>query len=157
MPGDADLLRRVRPGEIISAAQWNMLVTQLQRLGSDATTYADGIATSTRREPPPYQIWVFTLQEDLASGATTPVLAVRRYWDQTQNSGLGGYVDGSEQFYVCDHRLVGYCGPSGAHGAAELFNPGSNGLVYSYNGKRLGTIVDLECPPGSEPDCSAYE
>lgn len=159
MAGGTDLLRYASSGDRLSASQWNLIVGQVKRNVSDSGFYSDGNGTIARRPPPPFQNWMFTLLEDLAADSYVPVLARRRLWNPTANSGYGGYEDSTDDgdiFYVCDHRLVGYCGPAGSHGAAELFNPGAAGLIYSYNGKRLGTIVDLECPPGSEPDCSAY-
>lgn len=85
-----------------------------------------------------HRIWYFELGETLPQWSSTPVLAYRRVWDPSLNSGWGGFAtDCDQSFQVADWGLVGVFGIAGANGWAEVRR--------SDNGN-VGIIRGLVCP-----------
>ena len=161
------LLRSLTPYKSrFSAAQWEIVVYLLKR--HDHIGYGTWEPASFITSPRPrlrYDVWNFELLEILATGTCClPVLARKRRWNPDLCNQHGAFETSAlaaDNFYVADYREVGYCGPIGAVGAAEMRNPGTAGMPRTYddgeNGLHwLGTIVDLECPPGQEVDCTDY-
>lgn len=130
---------RFNEGDRVSASALQKLAAMAGRnnLSVDAFVDALGVYLATY---PPIETWHFELAEELTQWKTTPTLVYRRFLDPSGNNGNGIFTtdcDESSRFYVMDLREVGYKGPSGSTGAAD---------IIAVDNGAMGIVIDLRCP-----------
>lgn len=97
--------------------------------------------------PGPPGLQMFELLESLNQFSGDIVLAARKFWNPSADSGNGGYiVDCDDTFYVADYNEVGHTAGAGGFGTAEMH-------VRDNAPTEVGVILDLCCPGDEQGSC----